>query len=62
MNVIQAVLLLTGTCMIFAPRALTKMQDREKLEALKKTKDMGRWLLTAGIIWLITDGIINIFS
>lgn len=62
MNVIQVVLLLTGVCMIFAPRALTKMQDREKPEALKKTKDMGVWLLLAGIIWLVADYIINMFS
>ena len=62
MNVIQAVLLLTGVCMIFCPRALTKMQDRETPEALKKTKDMGRWLFSAGIIWLIADYVINIFS
>jgi len=62
MNVIQAVLLLTGACMIFCPRALTKMQDREKPEALKKTKDMGRWLFCAGVIWLAADYIIRIFS
>ncbi|MBR2402416.1 MAG: permease [Lachnospiraceae bacterium] len=62
MNVIQVVLLLTGACMIFAPRALTKMQDREKPEALKKTKDMGVWLFLAGVIWLVADYVIKMFS
>lgn len=61
MNIIQVVLLLTGGCMIFFPRALTKMQDREKTDALKKTKDMGQWLVAAGLIWLIVDCIINYF-
>ena len=61
MNVIQAVLFLTGACMVFSPRALTKMQDREKPEALKKTKDMGCWLFAAAMIWLIADYAIHIF-
>lgn len=62
MNVIQVVLLLTGVCMIFWPSALTKMRDRTKPEALKKTKDMGCWLFAAGVIWLIADYVIHIFS
>lgn len=48
--------------MIICPRALTKMQDRENTEALKKTKNMGYWLLFAGVIWLIADYVINMFS
>lgn len=62
MNVIQAVLLLTGACMIFCPRALTKRHDRENADSLKKTKDMGVWLFLAGVIWLIADYVIHIFS
>ena len=61
MNVIQAVLLLTGICMIICPRALTKMQDRGNQQALKKTKNMGYWLFFAAIIWLVADYIINMF-
>ena len=48
--------------MIFCPRALTKMQDREKPDALKKTKDMGVWLFLAGVIWLVADYVIKMFS
>lgn len=62
MNVIQAVLVLTGACMIFCPRALTKMQERENPDALKKTRNMGYWLLFAGVIWLVADYVIQMFS
>ena len=61
MNVIQVVLLLTGVCMIVCPRALTKKQDREKQDVVKKTKDMGYWLFFAAIIWFIADYIVNMF-
>jgi len=61
MNVIQAVILMTGACMIFCPRALTKMQDRGNADALKRTKNMGYWLFFAGVIWLIADYVINLF-
>ena len=62
MNIIQVVLLLTGACMIIFPQALTKMQDRDKTDKVKKTKDMGYWLFFAAIIWFIADYLINLFS
>ena len=55
MNIIQAVLVLTGICMIFLPRLLTKMQDREKDDVVKRTRNIGYWLFLAAVIWLVTD-------
>lgn len=55
MNIIQAVLLLTGACMVFFPRSLTKMRDREKEDAVKRTRNVGYWIFLAMVIWLVTD-------
>ena len=55
MNIIQAVLVLTGICMIFFPRLLTKMQDREKDDVVKRTRNIGYWLFLAALLWLVTD-------
>ena len=61
MNVIQVVLILTGAFMILCPMALTKRQNRGNAAEVKKTKDMGYWLLFAGIIWLVADYILNTY-
>lgn len=61
MNIVQAVLLLTGACMVFFPRVLTKMQDRDKEEVVKRTKNLGYWVFFAAIIWIAADYIITMF-
>ena len=59
MNIIQAVLILTGACMVFFPKILTRMQDRENAEVVKRTRNLGYWLFFAAIIWVVVDYVIN---
>jgi len=61
MNIIQAVLLLTGVCMVFFPKILTKMQDREKEDVVKRTKNLGYWVFFAAVIWVVADYLIDTF-
>ncbi|MBR5127408.1 MAG: permease [Roseburia sp.] len=61
MNIIQAVLILTGVCMVFFPKVLTKMQDREKDAVVKRTRNLGYWVFFAAIIWVVADYLIDIY-
>lgn len=61
MNIIQAVLIMTGVCMVFFPKILTKMQDREKEDVVKRTKNLGYWVFFAAVIWVVADYLIDTF-
>ena len=51
---IQVILLLTGILMIASPGAMTRKDDRNNPEAVKRTKIWGYWIFFAGLIWVIS--------
>lgn len=61
MNIIQAVLIMTGICMVFFPKILTKMQDRDKEDVVKRTRNLGYWVFFAAVIWVVADYLINLY-
>ena len=61
MNIIQVVLIMTGVCMIFFPKILTKMQDRDKEDVVKRTRNLGYWVFFAAVIWVVADYLINLY-
>ena len=54
---LQVVMLMTGLLMIAVPRACTKKEMRGDAKAEEKTRAMGKWILIAGIIWVIVERI-----
>lgn len=54
---LQIVMLLTGLLMIAVPRACTKKEMRGDTKAEEKTRDMGKWILIAAILWVIVEQI-----
>ena len=61
MNIIQAVLIMTGIGMVFFPKILTKMQDRDKEDVVKRTRNLGYWVFFAAVIWVVADYLINLY-
>ncbi len=58
MLLIQIVMLSTGVLMMAAPKACTRKEARGNVEAEKRTRTMGIWLLMAALIWIVTAKIL----
>lgn len=54
MLLLQMVMVLTGILMVVAPRACTKKELRGDATTEAKTRTIGKWILVAGIIWVVT--------
>ena len=52
------VMLMTGLLMMAKPRVCTKKEMRGDAKAEQKTRDMGKWVFVAGIIWVVAELII----
>lgn len=49
------ILLLTGLLMAIAPGVCTRKDQRGNLDAEKRIRQIGVWLVAAAVIWVITD-------
>lgn len=47
--------------MVFFPKILTKMQDRDKEDVVKRTRNLGYWVFFAAVIWVVADYLINLY-